>query len=71
MSVGRAVLAQSLVVPIIVYNARVIVIPAGIIAYLQKLVTTYLWTTISKEAKEGREKDPNRRVHHLVVGDKG
>jgi hypothetical protein len=67
---GRAVLAQSLVVPIVVYYARVIVIPAGIIDYLQKLVTTYLWTTISKVAKEGREKDPNRRVHHLV-GDKG
>ena len=36
---GRAVLAQSLVVPIMVYFARVVVIPDEMIKTLQKMVT--------------------------------
>ena len=60
-----AVLAKTLVVPIVVYFARTVVIPADLIVSLHEMVTTYVWTTNSKEAKEGR-KDVNRRVHHLV-----
>ena len=67
---GRAVLAQSLVVPIVVYFARVIVIPEAMVARLQKLVTDFVWTSNAKEARESRKENKDRPVQHLV-GDKG
>jgi len=66
---GRAVLAQSLVVPIMVYFARVVVIPDEMIKALQKMVIDYVWTSNSQEAKIRRVNDPTSRIQHLV-GDK-
>ena len=67
---GRAVLAQSLVVPIVVYWARVIVIPDAMITSMQAAIMKFVWKNYYRKNQQARSKKPEKRVQHLV-GDKG
>ena len=67
---GRAVLAQSLVVPIIVYWERVIIIPDNMVTRMQGLIMNFVWKNPFLQNKNARRKQPEKKVQHSV-GDKG
>ncbi len=67
---GRAVLAQSLVVPIVVFWARVIIMPDAMITSMQAAIMKFVWKNYFRKNQQARSKTPEKRVQHLV-GDKG
>ncbi len=68
---GRAILAQSLVVPIVFYWARDFIIPDAMItsSSMQVAMMKFVWKNYFRTNQQARSKKPEKRVQHLV-GDK-
>ncbi len=65
-----SVLAQSLVVPIVVYWARVTIIPDAMITSMQTAIMKFVWKNYFCKNQQARNKKSENRVQQRV-GDKG